>query len=217
MAETLSNAKLASLADRRNDLTRQAILDAALDTLERASVGELTVRAVAKHANISERTVFRYFASRDEFLDAVADALRVEMALPEPPRTLEELRGAPRELYRAFENKRGLVTAALHSELFHRMRETQAKTRWLAIRALLDEAAPKRSDGERRIATANIRYFLAASTWHYYRFYFGFSLKETIACAEAAIGQALDSLGKRLSPGRAAGAMGRLPRTRGAP
>lgn len=197
MTDTVSNSGLATLADRRNDLTRQLILDAALDTLERATVGELTVRAVAKHANISERTVFRYFASRDEFLDAVADAVRAEMALPEPPRTLEELRAAPRQLYRAFEDKLGLVRAALHSELFHRMRETQAKTRWLAIRSLLDAAAPERSDRERRIAAANIRYFLAASTWHYYRFYFGFSLKETVACAEAAIGQALDALAKR--------------------
>jgi AcrR family transcriptional regulator len=195
MADALSN-RIASLSDRRNDLTRKAILDAALDTLEHASVGELTVRAVAKHANISERTVFRYFASRDEFLDAVADAVRTEMALPDPPRTVAELRAAPRELYRAFENKQSLVRAALHSELFHRMRETGAKTRWVAIISAIDEAAPERDRGERKIAAANIRYFLAASTWHYYRFYFGFSLKETIACAEAAIGQALDSLEK---------------------
>lgn len=193
----LSNRKVATLSDRRNDLTRQVIIDAALDALEHASVGELTVRAVAKHANISERTVFRYFPSRDEFLDAVADAVRTEMALPEPPRTLKELRVAPRELYRAFENKQSLVRAALHSELFHRMRETGAKTRWVAIGAAIDEAAPERERSERKIAAANIRYFLAASTWHYYRFYFGFSLKETIACAETAIEQALDALTKR--------------------
>lgn len=197
MSDGLSNRKVAKLSDRRNELTRQVILDAALDTLEHATVGELTVRAVAKHANISERTVFRYFASREDFLDAVADAVRDAMALPEPPRTVQELRAAPRRLYRAFENKQALVRAALHSELFHRMREKQAKTRWLAIRSVLDEAAPKSSDPERRIAAANIRYFLAASTWHYYRFYFGFSLKDTVACAEAAIGQALDSLTTR--------------------
>ena len=190
----MSTTKIASLADRRNDLTRQVILDAALETLERASVGDLTVRGVAKHANISERTVFRYFASRDEFLDAVAEAVRTRMALPPPPQNLEELRAAPRALYAAFEHKRNLVRAALHSELFDRMRETQAKARWFAIRTLVDAAAPEASDRARRIAAANIRYFLAASTWHYYRFYFGFSLDETIACAETAIQQALDGL-----------------------
>lgn len=183
-----------SLAEKRYDLTRQVILDAALDTLEKASVGELTVRAVAKHANISERTVFRYFATREEFLDAVADAVRARMALPAPPQTLDELRSAPRALYEAFEHRRSLVSAALHTDLFHRMRETQAKERWFAIRKLVDEAAPGARDRERRIAAANIRYYLAASTWHYYRFYFGFSLDETIACAETAIQQALDGI-----------------------
>ena len=183
-----------SLAEKRYDLTRQVILDAALETLERTSVSELTVRAVAKHANISERTVFRYFATREEFLDAVADALRTRMALPAPPTTMGQLLAAPRALYEAFEHRRNLVRAALHSELFDRMRETQAKERWFAIRKLVDEAAPHRSDRERRIAAANIRFYLAASTWHYYRSHIGFSLEDTIACAETAIRQALDGL-----------------------
>jgi AcrR family transcriptional regulator len=189
---------MSTLADRRNDLTRALILDAALETLERSSVGELTMRAVARHANISERTVFRYFPTREEFLDAIADAVRAKFDLPPPPATLDDLLSAPRQLYTRFEAVRNLTLAALHSELFHRMRETQAKARWLAVRKLVDEAAPERGDRERRIAAANIRYYLAASTWHYYRFYFNFALEETIACAEAAIRDTLAGLGKTL-------------------
>ncbi|HEY6820818.1 MAG TPA: helix-turn-helix domain-containing protein [Burkholderiales bacterium] len=189
---------LSTLADRRNDLTRTLILEAALATLERSSVGELTVRTVARHANISERTVFRYFATRDEFLDAIAEAVRARVDLPPPPETLEDLLAAPRALYTRFDAVRSLTVAALHSDLFPRMRETQAKARWMAVRKLIDEAAPERGERERRIAAANIRYYLAASTWHYYRFYFNFSLEDTIACAEAAIRDALAGLGKKL-------------------
>jgi AcrR family transcriptional regulator len=189
---------VSTLADRRNDLTRKLILDAALDTLERSSVGELTVRTVARHANISERTVFRYFPAREEFLDAIADGLRAKMGLPPPPDTLEDLLDAPRALYTRFEAVRRLTMAALHTELFHRMRETQAKARWAAVRKVVDAAAPRRSERERKIAAANIRYYLAASTWHYYRFYFNFTLEESIACAEAAIRNALGGLGTRL-------------------
>ena len=189
---------VSTLADRRNDLTRKLILDAALETLERSSVGELTVRAVARHANISERTVFRYFPTREEFLDAIAEALRARFDLPPPPETLDELLAAPRALYTRFDAVRSLAMAALHSELFHRMRETQAKARWMAVRKLIDEAAPDRGDRERRIAAANIRYYLAASTWHYYRSYFNFTLDETIACAETAIRDALAGLGRKL-------------------
>jgi AcrR family transcriptional regulator len=185
---------LATLADRRNGLTRNLILDAAIDMLERASVSELTVRAAAKHANISERTVFRHFPSRDDFLDAVADEMRARMELPAPPTTLAELAGAARALYQVFEDKRNLTKAALHSELFHRMRETQAKARWIAVRDIVNQLAPQRSERDRKIAAANIRYYLSASTWHYYRFYFRFSLEESIACAETAIRQTIDGM-----------------------
>lgn len=193
----MSSAKTLSLADRQTDLTRRLILDTASEMLERTSVGELTVRAVAKQANISERTVFRYFATREEFLDGVADAVREKMALPPAPSTVEELLAAPRALYTRFEAVRELTRAALHTDLFHRMRETQAKVRWTAVQAVVDGLAPRRSERERRLASANIRFYLAASTWHYFRFYFRFSLEDSIACAELAIRQSLDGLTAR--------------------
>lgn len=193
----MSTAKTLSLADRQGDLTRRLILDTAVQMLERTSIGELTVRAVAKRANISERTVFRYFAARDDFLDGVAEAVRAEMALPRAPSTIEELLAAPRALYTRFEAVRELTRAALHSELFHRLRESQARVRWAAVQGIVDAAAPRRSARERKIAAANIRFYLAASAWHYFRFYFGFSLEDSIACAETAIRQSLDGLSRR--------------------
>src|SRR6185312_5637414 len=111
-----------------------------------------------------------------------------------PPRTVAALLAAPRELYGRFEATANLTKAALHSEIFPRMRDTQARTRWSAVRKLIDDIAPRRPERERRIAAANIRYYLAATTWHYFRFYFGFSLEDSIAAAEAAIGNTLDGL-----------------------
>ncbi|HEU4619725.1 MAG TPA: helix-turn-helix domain-containing protein [Gammaproteobacteria bacterium] len=190
----MSMTKAASLAERRNDLTRALILEAAIGVLENGAVHELTVRAVAKRANISERTVFRYFASREAFLDAVAAEVQRRLDLPPPPASLEALEAAPRDLYRGFEARTNLTKAALHSELFPRMRDSYAKERWTAVRRVIDERWPERAERERRIAAANIRYYLAASTWHYYRFYMGLSLKDTIACAETVIRQSLASL-----------------------
>ena len=111
-----------------------------------------------------------------------------------PKATREALLAAPRALYARFEATANLTRAALHTELFHRMRETQAQARWKAVQRLVDELAPRKSERQRRIAAANIRYYLAASSWHYFRFYFGFSLEETIECAETAIGQTLAGL-----------------------
>ena len=192
-----SSAKTLKLVERQTDLTRRLILDTAVQRLEHTSIAELTVRAVAKAANISERTVFRYFATREEFLDGVAEGVREQMGLPAAPRTVEELLAAPRALYTRFEAVRELTKAALHSELFHRMRETQARVRWTAVQAIVDAGAPRRSARERKLAAANIRFYLAASAWHYFRFYFGFSLEDSIACAEMAIRQSLDGLGRK--------------------
>ena len=184
-----------SLAERLADHTQRLILDSAVELLEETSVAELTVRAVAARAGISERTVFRYFATREDFLDAVATEVSRSLALPPSPATLEELLDYPATLYRRFEAKAALTKAALHTELFHRMRNAQAGQRWVAVRQLLDRHAPKRSTRDRKLAAANIRYLLSATTWHYYRFYFGFGLDETIECAQTAIRQAVDGLG----------------------
>ena len=162
--------------------------------LEEATVGELTARAVAKQAAISERTVFRYFATRELFLDAVAGAVRAALAVPPPPASVKELLAYPAKLYARFEEKERLTRAALHTELFDRMRETQAKERWMAIQHIVASHARRTTARDQRIAAANIRYYLAATTWHYYRFYFGFTLAESVACAETAIRQSLSGL-----------------------
>jgi AcrR family transcriptional regulator len=184
----------ATLSEKRNDLTRSLIMDAALALLAGTSVSELTVRAVAAHASMSERTVFRYFASRDALLDAVAAQLLAQMDLPAPPETLEALLAAPRDLYRAFEARAELTKAALHTDLVQRVRMLQAGPRWAAVSALLASSAAGRSEAERRIAAANICFHLTASSWHYYRYSFSFSLEESIACAETAVRQALDAV-----------------------
>jgi AcrR family transcriptional regulator len=185
----------ASLSDRHAELTRRAILDAAAALVQADPPGPLTVRSIAAQAEIAERTVFRHFASRDALLDAVAADVRARMALPPPPGTLDELLDAPRRLYRRFEAVRRLTRGAIRTELYDRMRETQGRERWDAIRRIVDAHARGVGERERRIASANVRYHLMASAWHYYRDYFGFPLEEAIACAEVAVRQSLEGVG----------------------
>jgi len=195
MASDLSSA---SLAERQSDLTARADLDAAVATLEDESLKGFTVRAVAARANISERTIFRYFPTRDDFLDAVAVEVTRRLKTPDNPASLEELLDAPRALYARFEAQPRLIVTTLHTEISHRIRTGVAKGRWVAVRKLIDRLAPRKPERERKIAAANIRFFLAASTWQYYRFTFGLSAEETVECAETAIRQALDGLGVKL-------------------
>jgi len=188
----------ASLSERHSDLSQRVILDAAVELLERAPVTELSVRAIARQAAISERTVFRYFATRDELLEAVAQDVARRLQRPPDPRSLEELLEYPDALYKRFEANAALIQAVLHSELYHRIRNADAEHRGLAVRKLLDSLATRRSERERRLAAANIHYHITASTWHYYRCYFGLSLDDSVECARMAIRQAISALGVKL-------------------
>jgi len=188
-------SKPATLSEKRNDLTRQLIMESAYALLRTASVSALTVRAVAQQAGMSERTVFRYFPSREALLDAVAAQLLAEMAVPGPPASLPALLEAPAALYGAFEARAELTRALLHTDLVDRARALQASARWKAVAKLLDAAAPGSAVEARRVAVANICYHLSASSWHYYRFQFGFSLEQAIASTETALRQALAALG----------------------
>lgn len=194
----MSTAKR-SLSERHSDLSQRVILDAAVELLEHASVADLSVRAVARQATISERTVFRYFATRDDLLDAVAQEVSRRLKLPPDPTSVEELLSYPEALYARFEATAAMTKAVLHSELYHRVRRSDAERRGAAVRRLLDAMAPKCPERDRKLASANVHYHIIASTWHYYRFYFGLSLEESVDCAKMAIAQAIAALGVSLS------------------
>ncbi|MDR6536280.1 helix-turn-helix domain-containing protein [Variovorax soli] len=190
-----------SLLDRHADATQKLILSSSIELLERYGVSELTMRAVARHGGMSERTLFRYFASREQFLDAVAAEVTREIDAPAPPRSIDDLRTYPGALFSRFEEKAELVKAALHTELYDRLRLGIANERWAGVRRIVDEHAPHRTARDRKLAAANIRFYLSGSSWHYYRFHFGFTLKETIDSAQLAIRLALDDIGNGDAPG----------------
>lgn len=187
-------SSIISLKERHSAATRELILNTAIGLLKDSGVSDLTVRAVAATAGMSERTVFRYFANRDEFLDAVAQRVIEEMDTPAPPASIDELLSLPDRLYRSFEKNRELVTAVLHTDIFNRVRAGVARGRWTTVRDLIDTYAPTRSEEQRRRASTNINYYLSATTWNYYRHSFELSARETIACAESAIRLMLEDL-----------------------
>ena len=186
------------LAARQQDLARESILEAAIASLVETPGQDISMRALAKASGVSERTIFRYFASRDELLDEVAKEYSRRLNQPAAPSSVPELLSYVPAVYARFEDNATLTRAALRSEIYHRVRKKEELSRGAAIVSLIDKAAPKRSRVERQIASTNIRYFVIASTWNYYRFNFGLSFDETLQCAMTAIGQSIAGLGVKL-------------------
>jgi AcrR family transcriptional regulator len=57
-----------ALQSRKQELVRDAIYDAAIDLFARDGFEETTLEDVSKAAGVSARTLYRYFATRDELL-----------------------------------------------------------------------------------------------------------------------------------------------------
>lgn len=184
-----------TLAARKSDFTQGLILEAAIQLLLEDPKAPLSVRAVARRAEISERTVFRYFATREELVDAVASEVFARLEEPPYPTTIPELLGYPRAMFERFEATSALTRAALHSEIYDRIRANDAAKRGAVIWQLIDSAATQATEQERRLAAANIHYHVIASSWRYYRDYFDFSLDETIEAARLCVEQILTGLG----------------------
>jgi AcrR family transcriptional regulator len=70
------------LRERRRLAARQALLDAYVDLLLEGGPEAVTFARLAERADVSERTVFRHFASRAELEEAFDRMLRDETIPP---------------------------------------------------------------------------------------------------------------------------------------
>jgi AcrR family transcriptional regulator len=102
------------LRERKKEKTRLALEAAALELFERDGFEATTVEAIAAACDVSPRTFFRYFASKDEVLHAEADARLARLVArllnrppDEPP--FEALRAAVIETARSSERGREAI------------------------------------------------------------------------------------------------------------
>lgn len=153
---------------------RERILDATLEVIEAGE--EPNMRSVAQAAAISERTMYRYFASRDELFAATVPLVRQRASAP----MAQDVAGLPdyvRRLFTTFDQNARLTRALIRASWVpsHVTRSANLK----ALREIVDAAYPGAAKADRDSATASLRVLYSAAGWAYLADC-GFDLEQSI-------------------------------------
>lgn len=131
-----------SLRQAHRDLTRSRILDAAIDLLRDEELGALRLSDIAARAGMTERTLYRHFATREDLLKAVWPKLQARVGSPGFPETAAALAEQPTWLFPNFDAEGGAVRASLFSPAGRELRRALNPERQAAIRKGVSAARP---------------------------------------------------------------------------
>lgn len=186
-----------TLLQKKAALTVNLLLDAASELVQSVDISELSFKQVAERADISQRTMFRHFTTREAFLDALTRRLYSDLNLPDIPDRVDALNDYISELYAKLDAQPRTVTVLLSSDLLPRVLATTAKQRLAALNALLGATFPAVDPDDVLKTAANLRYVMSASSWRYYRMYFGFDRKMATECAQLMVAQSVRYLAEK--------------------
>jgi AcrR family transcriptional regulator len=153
------------LRDRQKADTRELILDAVKRLLRDRGLAELSLANVAREAGITERTVYRHFATREQLLEATWAAVNDRLGMREFPRTAADLVQRPRQVFPAFDEQGEIVRAMLASPQGRELRLRVNKERQAAIRAAVRDAKPGLREPAFTRLCAAVQLLYSAAGW----------------------------------------------------
>ncbi len=157
------------LRERQAEETRRHIVQTALEMIQKKPDDVVTHEQVAKHTSIGVRTVYRYFPSHTDLLDAVWRESDHRLALTHYPNTEEQLLGSIEDVFARMDNNADLMRALLRSNAGQEMRKRDNERRRVAVFKALENATRHLSSDDRRRATAVFQVLYSARAWEMLR------------------------------------------------
>ncbi|MGE3143094.1 MAG: TetR family transcriptional regulator [Hyphomonadaceae bacterium] len=180
-------AQTQPIRDAHRDLTRARILDAAIELLKVQELESLTVAAVAAEAGVTERTIYRHFASREELLAAVWPKLQARVGSRGFADTALGLAAMPLWLFANFDQEEGPVRASAFSKAGRELRMAVNSQRQAAFLAAVKEARPDLEGAPLRRLAAVAQLINSAWGWAVMRDFWGLSGPEAGEAASEAL------------------------------
>src|SRR3954447_13119341 len=144
-----------SLHDEHATTTRTRILDAVVELIVHEHPATLSIPAVAEHAGVSLRTVYRYFPNKEALLDAVGNFgdEAVNRVYPTDELHYADLEEYFTRLWPELESTRALMKAQQATPLGQEIAKQRAKRRRQGIdRILAEEGFDLEPDDHRKLA-----------------------------------------------------------------
>jgi AcrR family transcriptional regulator len=173
-----------SLREQQAHLTRELILGAVVERLEQDAPAAISVPEIAAAAGVSLRTVYRYFPTREQLLQAAADWINEHVlgGLPFPEK-LDDLIEHAAEFPRRFDEHPRLVRAMVATEAGRTVRSVRRAPRLEAVGNVLREVTGNLPPDEARRAAAVFGYLENMQAW--------LALREDAGLTGEEIGRAL--------------------------
>jgi AcrR family transcriptional regulator len=154
-----------SLRDAHKALTRRRILDAALQLVEAEDPDSLTLAHVARAAGVTERTIYRHFATREDLISATWARINETMVSPQQPDTPAGLIALPKHMFPSFDAREALIRAIIYTKQGRDLRMSGNSQRKTRIRRAVREARPELSDAEATRLSAVVQLLSSSFAW----------------------------------------------------
>ena len=163
------------LRSRQKEQTRDLILNAVDAILRRANVSEVTFAAVARQADITERTIYRHFPTREDLLNAAwRRALRAFIrGQTQQVDTLDQILELTRAAYENFDANEGIVRAIISAPEGLEVRKRPAEIRLAMLEKAYAELLAGIPQDQVKAVVLATHALSSASVWSHMRDYCG--------------------------------------------
>ena len=149
--------------------TRDRILDAVVRVVLDDGIHAFTVQNVAKKAEVSHRTVYRHFETREELLEGLGERLQTlssRSGVPDVPESLDDLRTHVEPSFHAFGDLAKLLRAYVVTSIALQWQTGTRKRRTKTFETIIRRAFPNLPRAELREAATMIRTIGGSRGWY---------------------------------------------------